>query len=250
MAFNLLRLSCFVVLYIFSCQCCTAEELWKLPLDIDIADRHYRLYIGQHPQATDFFDIGLDTLAPPIGLHPYATLWIDSFPHSLQTDFREFADTTTWTIRFFNTQLDTILASWEFPQEIESGKLLMNDSINMAAANHACFFQQAICVRYVANPSSSLKREGKYPNDFRIAAQPNPFSLVTTIQISNVSLTNIKILNILGQIVQHFSISPINNNIELVWDGRDVWGRLASPGVYLLITNNPAVKYKLYFLGY
>jgi len=82
-----------------------------------------------------------------------------------------------------------------------------------------------------------------------IIAYPNPFNAQTKIQIKLGNLKSgqtidLKIYNILGALVRDFNISyhTIQNNMEVIWDGRNDAGVSVASGTYLLVLSTPELK--------
>jgi len=90
-----------------------------------------------------------------------------------------------------------------------------------------------------------------------INAYPNPFNDQTKIQIKlagleNTKSVNLKIFNILGELVKDFELSNslTGNQIDITWNGKNNSGVSVATGTYLLVLSTPVERktHKLLFM--
>ncbi|MDZ7343796.1 MAG: T9SS type A sorting domain-containing protein, partial [candidate division KSB1 bacterium] len=100
--------------------------------------------------------------------------------------------------------------------------------------------------------TSAVAGDQRSPVDFALAeARPNPFAPTqgaTRIGFSlgsNAQSPSLRVYNLLGQEVARFESAQLVGRQEIVWDGRDQFGRLAPAGIYfyeLTVGKQRAVK--------
>ena len=103
---------------------------------------------------------------------------------------------------------------------------------------------------------TSIKEESiSIPQAVSLSAYPNPFNTTTVISFANLDGSDdIKILNILGQVVKTFNIldrkEGQNGQGQVVWDGTDMGGNPVASGVYFVKArgSSGAVTLKLEYL--
>lgn len=212
---------------------------WQILIRVQIENREYKLCFGIAEHATDRFDIGIDSLAPPPAFTPHVTFWIEDFPNTLQRDIRGGDSLVVWNLRIFNANADTCRISWETIDFDSSGTLALNDSINMLTNNSIVVIgNQQIRISH-SRTTTSVKQPNKEfsPNNFEMINYPNPFADFTTIEMKSIrnSPVTIRIFNIIGQeiFLQNYR-SSIQNRMILSWDGRDKNGIAVPNGMYFV----------------
>lgn len=125
------------------------------------------------------------------------------------------------------------------------------------------FINQADSMQYTAITDTSgyynisvltgIKGNNVNPSGFELSQNyPNPFSNSTTIQykLNEQSRINLVIYDILGQEVRRFNLGDKFSGIHsLAWDGKNNFGELVSPGIYIyqLVNGNERLTRKLMY---
>jgi len=214
-----------------------SNDSWIVPVQVQIDTFDFQLYFGVQLNATDGFDAGIDTLAPPPGFTPHTIFSIPEFPNSLQADFRAPDTSNTWTLKTFNATNKTVHVSWDSSQVPSAGMLTMADSLDMSLRNSAdftgdvnleiVFFSQILSVE--------APTQTEIPETFVITSYPNPFTENVNFEITTgfSQPAVLRIFNILGQEIRKFTFQTDLAGIHRInWDGTDVRGRQVPNGLY------------------
>ena len=211
---------------------------WQIPISIEIENKEFTLIFGVNQNATENFDVGIDSLAPPAAFSPYACFWICDFPNSVSRDIRGLDSLITWELRIFNAEGKKSKILWQTDSIQLTSTITMNDSINLFQKNLVEFVgDQEIKITYKKNPSAvQFRSSQKVVKNFQIINYPNPFSTITNFEIRNNKNFPITatIYNVLGQHIQNFSFDSINKNFKFQWDGLDLFGYPVPAGIYFL----------------
>ena len=231
-------------------------DSWSVPVRVQIGTFDFALRLGVHPDATNGFNVGIDTLAPPPAFSPYAVFVIPVFPNTLRADFRAPDSAISWNLRIINSADQPIRISWESGQVPISSTLTLDDTLSMLAEDSVTVVGDRIVpIKYaaittgVANPAVT----GKMPRNFSLQSYPNPFVTAVTLEIDLPvpSPFVVRIFNLLGQEIRalhHARVTP--GRVLLSWDGRDGMGQVVPSGVYFcrLESAGKSVLSKLYYL--
>lgn len=228
---------------------------WTVPLQVQIDNNQFTLYLGVRPNATAGFDADIDTIAPPPPFTPYAVLSIPVFPNTLQADYRGAADSISWSLRIVNTNGATSKISWNTSKvrPLGNGKLVMNDTLNMLLKSSTTVTgDQTVRIKSVGViVSVKSPSHNTAPRLFSLASYPNPFAATTNLEISLPRTLPIvvRIFNLLGQEIRAFrqtAMAPERMTIQ--WDGLDQRGVPVPSGVYFcrLEAGDVRVERKLY----
>lgn len=209
---------------------------WQLPIRIQIETFRFELYAGVHPNATDAFNVGIDTLAPPPAFTPYATLVIPTLPGTLRADFRGPGSAITWRVQIFNAANLPANIFWDATKVPRPGALVLNDSLDMLAQDSVTVSNAAVLtIRYAETATGAASPSAEdFPETFLLNSFPNPFAAGITFEI-RVPLAApgmLRIFNVLGQEIQTFALAPALSPVWLRWDGADWRGVPVPSGIY------------------
>mgnify|MGYP001231138021 CR=1 FL=1 len=251
-----------ILLLFLLCFCCPREasaqttDSWSVPVRIQIGTSNFRLHLGVRPNATDGFNVGIDTLAPPPAFTPYAVFSISAFPNTLRADFRGPGSPITWNLRVINSADQPIQISWDVGQVPLSSTFILNDTLDMLTENSATFTgDRTVSLKYTAISTGLADPgvTGKMPQRFSLRSYPNPFITAATLEIEAPAPSSfvVRIFNLLGQEIRtlpHSRVAP--GRVLLAWDGRDKMGRMVPAGVYIcrVESEGQSVLSKLYHL--
>ncbi|NIQ04630.1 MAG: T9SS type A sorting domain-containing protein [Candidatus Korarchaeota archaeon] len=93
-------------------------------------------------------------------------------------------------------------------------------------------------VEYGERPTSVERTQRRgIPEKFQLHLYPNPVNKSATLLFDSPSLkqVEVKIIDILGRTVQKFTLKPTTASFQLVWDGRDINGKLLANGTYFVV---------------
>ncbi len=106
---------------------------------------------------------------------------------------------------------------------------------------------------FAISPITAVKQESQLPKNFKLDQNyPNPFSSSTSIsyQLNHQSDVKVSIYDVLGREIRTFNVGyEAAGSHGLVWDGRNDFGKIVAPGVYLyrLQVNGEALAKKMVF---
>ncbi|OGJ92320.1 MAG: hypothetical protein A2268_06205 [Candidatus Raymondbacteria bacterium RifOxyA12_full_50_37] len=82
-------------------------------------------------------------------------------------------------------------------------------------------------------------QEAEHYGLLTLQAYPNPFNPSINIVLSNMQRSNtharIRLYDIQGHLIQHYSPQANTDRIKIVWDGRDTFGKNVASGMYILV---------------
>jgi hypothetical protein len=238
-----------------------SRQEWSLPLKVVGTASTIGLSICTKAGATDTFDVGLDTPAPPVLFTFAAALRIAKFPDLLLQDCRDAAaDSLAWQLEIFKSNGAASIIRWD-ASEIPSGAKLFlisaSDTVNMLAQDSIRVVGDAKCViKYERGAATGVKdaRSVTLPAHYALLQNyPNPFNPETVIpcQLPEAGYVVIKIYNMLGQEVRTLVDGRmLAGNHKVQWNGRDETGRQLDSGVYFiqLRAGNVALTRKIMLL--
>jgi len=219
-------------------------QAWQIPVHIKIENFQIDLHFGINENATENFDLSIDTISPPPAFTPYAAFWIQYFPNTLQTDMRGPDSTISWNLQIFNADGKTVQISWDTGHLTLPPKLLLNDSLDMSAQNSTELVgnQEVKIVYHSSTAGVESQPSTMTPKSFQIIGYPNPFNTATTLEISLPKKLPVvvRIVNVLGQEIRTFYyVYRGHEHILIHWDGRDNNGSIVPAGIYFCRMESP-----------
>lgn len=235
----------FIVIFVFllTVSSLYAQNEWKVPLTVSCDDWEKVLYFGSHPNGTDAYDAGLDTLSPPPGFGPYAYFYISAFPNFLVSDIRKCEEGTTWLLRTANCSGNEVKLKWDLTtfQSIvgqngnleigEYGSMLEQDSLVLTG-------DVSLEILFNTTPTIIAEKITDSPADGYIrAAYPNPFNSLVNVSfyMPGSGYAEMAVHDILGRkVVTLFQGRLDKKEHTFTWDGTDYGGDSVSSGVYFV----------------
>ncbi|NUM77670.1 T9SS type A sorting domain-containing protein [candidate division KSB1 bacterium] len=212
-------------------------QTWQIPIHVQIETFNYDLYFGVRPNATEAFNAGIDTIAPPPAFSPYAAFVISTLPGTLRADFRGPGNAIVWHLQIFNAVGKITKISWDSREFPLPGGITMNDSLDMLAQDSTTIFSAGVLeIEYtqptvaVATPSGDA-----LPETFVIRNYPNPFAAATRFEVHGPAAQSfvLRIFNLLGREIRSFAASAQEPSPAVIWwDGADARGMPVPNGVY------------------
>lgn len=211
-------------------------DSWQVPIRVQIETFEYDLYFGVRPDATEGFNAGIDTVAPPPAFTPYAVFSIPTLPGTLRADFRGPDDVIAWHLRLLNAAHLPVKISWDAQQLPSPAALTLNDSLDMLAQDSAVVLNMnAAIIKYTALPTRVASPQSPAPATLALKGFPNPFSSATAFEIQSPAspAATLRICNVLGQEIRAFALPAGQQNLQVLhWDGKDARGLPAPNGIY------------------
>ena len=217
-----------------------------------VADKQFNLAFGVHPEATDSFDVGIDTLTAPFGFSCYSFFNIPQLPNFLKADIRKTNIAHIWHLTILNTDSAICRLTWDVSQFSSAAtdsldSLILDDVIDMSQQDSAVFIgDQVLKIYYAHKTTSYVKgRELFLPQNYCLKQNyPNPFNLLTTIRyyLQRSELVHLTIYDASGRLVKNLVNDEQRAGLHLVvWDGRNGNAELVANGTYfysLKVGNN------------
>ena len=244
-----------IMLLLFPITLYTQTE-WQIPLCISCDDWQITLHFGVHPNGSDSFDAGLDTLSPPPGFGPYAYFRIESFPNYLTTDIRKTQESASWRLQTVNCSNKIQMLKWDLSQfnasNGETATLKIIGYTDMTEAESLLVEGDITAEIEFTTSTAAVWYDSDIhtDNEKRFNAFPNPFnssvSFVTV--MPNHGQASLYIYDITGKL-----ISTVFNGVlaagyyKFDWSGTDSYGNKVSTGAYFCRTllENQVIQSKI-----
>lgn len=226
-------------LLIFLTACAVGAQEWVAPLSVYVGTWNDTLYMGCRSGATEGYDAGKDTLAPPPAFGPYAIFAIAAFPNYLQTDIRSAAPGTVWHLRTYNCSGKTVKINWDlraFAAAAPSSQIRL-DGKEILSAQDSLVRSGDLDLEFAlvlnsAVPPSSVDAQ---PAIHTLALFPNPSRECVHIITSGEAREEVVLYDLLGRLVRRLEPgSGDRATRNYLWDRRERDGSMAPSGTYVV----------------
>jgi hypothetical protein len=228
---------------------------FSVSFDVTASDTNsYTLTLGFAPGATDGFDVGIDSYAPPAPPPPAFDATLSWEGERYYTQILAGTDADWGTEHVFDVQLqyDTdnlITVTWDNTGWAGLGSFHLTDAfdgvlgidIDMTSVNSLTLDDPAFnTLKVKVTPDSSglsVDESDMLPEVFVLRQNyPNPFNPVTTLRynLPEQATVNIFIYDMLGRMItQLVSAKQEPGYRSVQWDATDSFGNPVSAGIYL-----------------
>ena len=223
-----------------------AQSEWKVPITVTCNNWEKVLYFGSHPNASDAYDTGLDTLSPPPGFGPFAYFYVSAFPNFLVSDIRKSVESTTWLLKTANCSGNKVKLKWDLTAfhsiEGQNGNLVISSYVSMLEKDSLVLTGDisleilfTISTTEIAEKVSDSRSES-----YVSAVYPNPFNSLVNINFNTPKSGQAKITvhDMLGREViklyQGFLSAKMHN---LTWHALDEGRKAVPSGIYFIRIN-------------